>query len=84
MTRPDRFEKLADNLRLEMIASPWATQVQSECWPGLTSRIAKLLRQEHAWMRRMVMKVKDWSEQELTESDDVIAAILDQLTQRRK
>ena len=72
--KPDRFERAAMKV----------------CWFDIggnsqvnIKQVIKLLRAEHRWMVRMVHKVKDWSEQELAESDDVIAAILDQLHRRR-
>lgn len=52
--------------------------------PFYACEVAHLLRNEHAWMRRMVKKVDAWACQELADNDDVIAEILKQLDQRRK
>lgn len=82
--KPDRFERMADGLRQDSIASPWATQIPLDAWPDLEHRVRHLLRNEHAWMRRMVKKIDAWACQELADNEDVIAEILSQLAQRRK
>ena len=76
--KPDRFER--------MVLS------QFERWRNVVGDTAqwhskdviKLLRKEHAWMKRMVKQVDAWACQELADNDDVIAEIMKQLDQRRK
>lgn len=75
MKKPDRFERKLNKLVFD--GESYDPFVHYLC-------VAKLLRAEHAWMRRMVKKVEAWSCNQLAESDDVIAVILEQLTQRRK
>lgn len=76
MKKPDRFERSVRSVP------------SSDDWGGLRmvyeDDAVKLLRNEHAWMRRMVKKVDAWACQELADNDDVIAEILKQLDQRRK
>ncbi len=49
-----------------------------------SSSVVKLLRLEHAWMKRMVRHIDRWQAEQLADNEDVIAAILEQLDQRRK
>lgn len=73
--KPDRFERM---VRKEQRHDDWGIAVVS------AEDVIKLLRNEHAWMRRMVKKVDAWACQELADNDDVIAEVLKQIDQRRK
>jgi hypothetical protein len=69
--KPDRFERM----------------VLKKTYPDMAvdkDDAIKLLRNEHAWMERMVKQVDAWACQELADNDDAIAEILKQLAQRRK
>lgn len=72
--KPDRFERLCQK---EAVKDTWGVLVIDE------KDALKLLREEHQWTVRMIKKVEAWSTEQLAESDDVIAAILDQLHRRR-
>jgi hypothetical protein len=75
--KPDRAERVARRLFMAEEKLPW---VWNEA--RATRQVAKLLRQEHDWMRRMVTalpKAKGYVE-DLVRRED----LLDKLTQRRK
>ena len=56
MKKPDRFQRMAEVLRLEHIASPWSRQIPLEAWDGIEYRIAQLLRRQYAAIVRMVKR----------------------------
>lgn len=74
--KPDRIERI---VRKEY--EKWINGPQEKGWLSIAD---KLLRREHAWMRRMVRKVWDWQAEQLADTDDVCSVILHQLAKRRK
>lgn len=75
MKKLDRFERA---VRKNQRHDEWGIDIVN------ADDVIKLLRKEHAWMRRMVKKVDAWACQELADNDDVVSEILKQLDQRRK
>lgn len=76
--KPDRFERMVEDLEFFRDCGGKDTPVCA------SADVLNLLRNEHAWMRRMVKKIDAWACQELADNEDVIAEILSQLAQRRK
>lgn len=79
----DRFGRMADGLRQDSIASPWATQIPLDAWPDIEHRVRHLLRNEHAWVRRMVKSIQKMHIEHMDEWI-VLDSVLKQLAQRRK
>lgn len=73
--KPDRFERM---VRKEQLRDGWGIAVV------LVEDVIKFLRNEHAWMERMVQNVRRWSGKEIITKDDIATVILARLTQRRK
>jgi len=73
--KPDRFER---RVRKEQRRDDWGIAVVS------AEDAIKLLRKEHAWMKRMVGDVKRWAVKEIITKDDITTVILARLAQRRK
>jgi hypothetical protein len=55
--KPDVFERMVTQLRLEHMASPWSTQIPMAAWPTIEHRVAELLRRYHARVRRLVQNI---------------------------
>lgn len=76
--KPDRFERMV----LSQFKR-WRNAVGDTAqWHS--KDVIKLLRNEHAWMRRMVEGVRRWADNEIITKDDVTTVILARLAQRRK
>lgn len=77
MKKPDRFEReVAKYEKIPLYAYDSHVMADHE--------VIKLLRREHAWVVRMVKKVDAWACEQQATSDDVVAAILQQLATRQK
>jgi hypothetical protein len=51
---PDRWEKMAERIRLEHTGSPWSSLNLTKDWPTIENRIAIAMRREHRAVVEMV------------------------------
>lgn len=77
--KPDRFDKIVDNMAMDFFALP-----DPDALVLTTVQVKKLLRQEHAWFRRMVKDAYTLAVEMELSKQGLADLILTQLTQRRK